>query len=91
MAKVAPLRDRGVPWMAVPDTYDDDLVARFDLAQETVAELREHGVLHDRIGDGELLHVVTDVLPTGSYVALLERRGGSRSANSHVPLATQLP
>ncbi len=80
--------------MTVPDNYYVDLAARFDLPESTLAELREHGVLYDRVGDGELLHVYTDVLPTGFYVELLERRGGYDgygSANTHVRLAAQLP
>jgi 4-hydroxyphenylpyruvate dioxygenase len=94
LAKVRLLRDRGVSLMAVPDNYYVDLAARFDLSEEFIAELREHGVLYDRIGDGELLHVYTDVLATGFYVELLERRGGYDgygSANTHVRLASQLP
>lgn len=94
LAKVRLLRDRGVPLMAVPDNYYVDLAARFDLPEATLAELREHGVLYDRVGDGELLHVYTDVLATGFYVELLERRGGYDgygSANTHVRLAAQLP
>lgn len=94
LAQVRLLRDRGVPLMPVPDNYYVDLAARFDLPEATLAELREHGVLYDRVGDGELLHVYTDVLATGFYVELLERRGGYDgygSANTHVRLATQLP
>ncbi|MGZ4493238.1 MAG: TIM barrel protein [Nocardioides sp.] len=94
LAKVRLLRARGVPLMPVPDNYYVDLASRFDLPAQTVVELRDHGVLYDRIGDGELLHVYTDVLPTGFYVELLERRGGYDgfgSANTHVRLATQLP
>ena len=44
------------------------------------------------MGDGELLHVYTDVLGTGFYVELLERRGGYDgygSANTAVRLAVQ--
>jgi 4-hydroxyphenylpyruvate dioxygenase len=94
LGQVRLLRDRGVPLMAVPDNYYVDLAARFDLPDATLAELREHGVLYDRVGAGELLHLYTDVLSTGFYVELLERRGGYDgygSANTHVRLATQLP
>jgi 4-hydroxyphenylpyruvate dioxygenase len=93
LAKVRSLRDRGVSLMTVPDNYYVDLAARFDLPEEFIAELREHGVLYDRVGDGELLHVYTDVLATGFYVELLERRGGYDgygSANTHVRLASQV-
>jgi 4-hydroxyphenylpyruvate dioxygenase len=44
------------------------------------------------VGEGELLHAYTAVLPTGFYVELLERRGGYDgygSAGTHVRLAAQ--
>jgi len=91
-AAVARLRDAGVPLMAVPDNYYVDLAARLDLAPELVASLREHGLLYDRIGHGELLHAYTPVLRTGFYVELLERRGGYDgygAANTVVRLAAQ--
>ena len=78
--------------MAVPDNYYVDLAARFDLPAALLDQLREHHLLYDRIGDGELLHAYTAVLPTGFYVELLERRGGYDgygSANTHVRLAVQ--
>ena len=90
--EVRRLRAAGVPLIAVPGNYYDDLAARFDLAADEVAELRELGILYDRVGDGELLQVFTPVLPPGFYVELLERRGGYDgygAANAHVRLAAQ--
>jgi 4-hydroxyphenylpyruvate dioxygenase len=78
--------------MAVPDNYYVDLEARFGLAPELLEDLRAHHLLYDRSGNGELLHAYTDVLPTGFYVEVLERRGGYDgygSANTHVRLAAQ--
>ena len=91
-AQVRRLRARGIALMPVPDNYYVDLAARFPLTSEEVADLREHQVLYDRIGEGELLHVYTDVLPAGFYVELLERRGGYDaygSVNTQVRLAVQ--
>jgi 4-hydroxyphenylpyruvate dioxygenase len=91
-ARVRHLRSAGVPLMPVPDNYYVDLDARFGLAPELLADLREHQLLYDRSGGGELLHAYTPVLPTGFYVELLERRGGYDgygSANTHVRLALQ--
>jgi 4-hydroxyphenylpyruvate dioxygenase len=76
--------------MAVPDNYYVDLDARFVLPPALLAELREHQLLYDRSGDGELLHAYTPVLSTGFYIELLERRGGYDgygSANTFVRLA----
>ena len=92
LAQVRLLRSRGVDLMQVPDNYYVDLAGRFPLSESRVQELREHHVLYDRVGDGELLHVYTDVLSTGFYVELLERRGGYDgygSANTAVRLAVQ--
>ncbi|MFY0409576.1 TIM barrel protein [Solicola sp. PLA-1-18] len=91
-AEAVRLREAGVPLMAVPDNYYVDLVARFGLDDDAVADLRDHGLLYDRIGDGEFLHLYTPVLGTGFYVELLERRGGYDGygqADTHVRLAAQ--
>ena len=91
-AQVRALRSRGVPLMPVPDNYYVDLDARFGLDPELLAELREHQLLYDRLGDGELLHAFTLPLPTGFHVELLERRGGYDgygAAGTHVRLAAQ--
>ena len=89
---VRTLRAAGVPLMPVPDNYYVDLDARFALPPEMLADLREHGLLYDRAGDGELLHAFTAPLPSGFHVELLERRGGYDgygSAGTHVRLAMQ--
>lgn len=89
---VTSLRTRGLVFLEVPENYYADLQARFDLAEEKVSWLREHGLLYDRIGEGELLHVYTPLLPGGCYVELLERRGGYDgygAANTVVRLAVQ--
>jgi 4-hydroxyphenylpyruvate dioxygenase len=89
---VRALRARGIELMPVPDNYYVDLDARFGLKDDVITHLREHQLLYDRVGGGELLHAYTDVLPSGFYVELLERRGGYEgygSANTHVRLAAQ--
>jgi 4-hydroxyphenylpyruvate dioxygenase len=91
-AAVSGLRSRGVALMAVPDNYYVDLEARFGLTPHQLNDLRAHHLLYDRIGGGELLHAYTDVLSTGFYVEVLERRGGYDgygSASTHVRLAAQ--
>jgi 4-hydroxyphenylpyruvate dioxygenase len=85
-------QSRGVAMMPVPDNYYVDLEARFGLSGEQLATLREHGLLYDRAGRAELLHAYTDVLSTGFYVEVLERRNGYDaygSPNTHVRLAAQ--
>jgi 4-hydroxyphenylpyruvate dioxygenase len=91
-ARVRSLRAAGVQLMAVPDNYYVDLDARLGLGQDLLADLREHQLLYDQLGRGELLHAFTEPLDTGFHVELLERRGGYDgfgSAGTHVRLATQ--
>jgi 4-hydroxyphenylpyruvate dioxygenase len=91
-AEVRRLRALGADLVDVPDNYYADLEARFALSPEEVAELREHGLLYDRDGDGELLHTYTPLVDGRFYVELLERRGGYQgfgSANTAVRLALQ--
>jgi 4-hydroxyphenylpyruvate dioxygenase len=91
-AAVRALRAAGVPLMPVPDNYYVDLDARFALPPDELADLRDHGLLYDRAGTGELLHAFTAPLVTGFHVEILERRGGYDgygSAGTHVRLAMQ--
>ena len=92
-ATVRRLRSSGIPLIRVPDNYYVDLAARFRLEPDRLNELRQHQLMFDRVGRGELLHAYTDVLDTGFYVEILERRGGYDgygSANTFVRLASQL-
>ena len=61
-AEVRGLRARGVALLDVPDNYYADLEARFALDEAFLADLREHGLFYDRIGDGELLHTYTPLV-----------------------------
>jgi 4-hydroxyphenylpyruvate dioxygenase len=93
-AQVRALRERGVPLMRVPDNYYVDLDARFGLSPDDLDDLRDHQLLYDRVGDGELLHAFTTPLDIGFHVEVLERRGGYDgygSAGTHVRLAMQRP
>ncbi len=89
-AVVTRLRASGVPLMRVPDNYYVDLDARFGLSAGELEHLREHQLLYDRVGSGELVHAFTEELGTGFHVEVLERRGGYDgygSANTFVRLA----
>jgi 4-hydroxyphenylpyruvate dioxygenase len=91
-AEVRRLRGRGVEPLQPPANYYVDLEARFALEPDTLADLREHGLFYDRVGDGELLHAYTPVTVGRFYVELLERRGGYDgygAANTAVRLALQ--
>ena len=62
LATAAAARAAGVPLLAVPANYHDDLAARLDLPADTVAAYRELGVLHDRDAHGDYLQACTELL-----------------------------
>jgi 3-dehydroshikimate dehydratase len=87
------MRERGVPLLSIPDNYYDDLIARTDLAEERVEEMRELGVLHDADDTGELLHFFTDMVGERLFFEIVQRIGfydGYGAANSPVRLSAQL-
>lgn len=84
-------RRRGLRFLPVPENYYEDLVARFDLSPEAVAELRENGLLYDRDEHGEFRHFYTATLGE-VFVEVVERRGGYRgfgAPNAPVRLTAQ--
>jgi 4-hydroxyphenylpyruvate dioxygenase len=84
-------RDRGLEFLSVPDNYYDDLVARFDLAPETVAQLHELGLLYDREVGGEFVHFYTATVGE-VFFEVVQRRGGYDgygAANAPIRLAAQ--
>src|SRR3954447_16022131 len=92
LAVARAMRERGVPPLEIPGNYYDDLAARTDLDPESVATMRELGVLYDREADGELLHLHTPVLGGRVSFEVVERRGGYDgygAANSPVRMAAQ--
>lgn len=77
IATVATLRERGVRFLRVPDTYYDLLPDRVGKIDEDMAAIREHGILVDRDDEGYLLQIFTQPLqdrPT-LFVEIIERHG----------------
>lgn len=84
-------RERGLKTLPIPDNYYQDLMARFDLDADFLAQLQRYDVLYDRDEKGgELLHVYTGPYEKGRFFfELLERRGDYRgfgAANAPVRL-----
>ncbi len=68
-------RRRGMEILPIPDNYYDDLAARFDLDRGLLAELHDLGLVYDRDGDGEYLHLYTRTVGQ-VFLEFVERRGG---------------
>ena len=74
---VTALRDRGVEFLYVPETYYDDLLDRVGDIDEDLAPLKELGVLVDRDDEGYLLQIFTKPVldrPT-MFFGIIQRKG----------------
>ncbi|MFN3848055.1 MAG: 4-hydroxyphenylpyruvate dioxygenase [Spirosomataceae bacterium] len=74
---VTALRDRGVEFLRVPETYYDDLRERVGNIDEEINELRQLGILVDRDEEGYLLQIFTKPIeprPT-MFFEIIQRKG----------------
>jgi 4-hydroxyphenylpyruvate dioxygenase len=74
---VRQLRDNGVEFLQVPDTYYEELPGRVGEIKEDIEELRQLGILVDRDDEGYLLQIFTKPVedrPTLFY-EIIQRRG----------------
>lgn len=74
---VSQLRERGVEFLRVPDTYYETLLSRVGKIDEEVKQLHELGVLVDRDDEGYLLQIFTKPVqdrPTVFY-EIIQRKG----------------
>lgn len=84
-------RGRGLRFLPVPDNYYDDLAARFDLPEQTLATLRELDLLYDRDEHGEFYHLYTPTVGE-VFLEIVQRTGryeGFGAPNAPVRLAAQ--
>lgn len=74
---VTQLRDRGIEFLRVPNTYYDDLLDRVGHIDEDLAPLKELGILVDRDEEGYLLQIFTKPVedrPT-LFFEIIQRKG----------------
>jgi 4-hydroxyphenylpyruvate dioxygenase len=77
VATVSAMRDRGVEFLYVPDTYYDDLLERVGDIEEDIEVLKQHGILIDRDEEGYLLQLFTKPVvdrPT-MFFEIIQRKG----------------
>ncbi len=76
---VTQLRQRGIEFLRVPDTYYDDLLDRVGHIKEDINQLRALNILVDRDEEGYLLQIFTKPLeprPT-VFFEIIQRRGAT--------------
>jgi 4-hydroxyphenylpyruvate dioxygenase len=74
---VSRLRENGVEFLTVPDSYYDELPARVGAIEESLPRLKELGILVDRDEEGYLLQIFTRPVqdrPTVFY-EIIQRKG----------------
>ena len=81
VSSVAALRENGIEFLGVPDTYYEMLRKRDDLEiEESIDDLQKHRILLDWEGDGYLLQLFTK--PTGDrptfFFEFIQRHGNSQ-------------
>ena len=77
LATVSQLKENGVDFLYVPETYYDDLVERVGTIDENVEDLKKLNILVDRDDDGYLLQIFTKPVqdrPT-VFFEIIQRRG----------------
>jgi 4-hydroxyphenylpyruvate dioxygenase len=77
VATVTALRDRGVEFLKVPNTYYDDLLSRVGHIDEDLEPLKELGILVDKDDEGYLLQIFTKPVqdrPT-LFFEIIQRKG----------------
>ncbi|WP_298961391.1 sugar phosphate isomerase/epimerase and 4-hydroxyphenylpyruvate domain-containing protein [uncultured Methylobacterium sp.] len=70
------LKASGAALLPIPANYYDDVVARFGLDAALVARMQSLGILYDRVGEGEFLHLYTTPFEERFYFELVQRRNG---------------
>ena len=91
MAAAHAARERGLRPLPISANYYDDLMARFDLAPDTVEHMHELGVLYDRDENGDFTHFYTRTVG-GVFFEVVQRVGGYDgygATNASVRLAAQ--
>ena len=77
VSTVSAMRDRGVEFLYVPDSYYDDLLERVGQIDEELEVLKKHGILIDRDEEGYLLQLFTKPVvdrPT-MFFEIIQRKG----------------
>jgi 4-hydroxyphenylpyruvate dioxygenase len=91
-ASVPRLEAAGVGFLDIPDNYYLDLAARFGLAEEFVARLREHRILYDRTESGEFFHIFSESFEGRFFFEIVQRVGdydAHGEVNAPVRMAAQ--
>ncbi len=89
---VAKLRQNGVPLLAIPENYYDDLETKTEMSIDEIGRLKALGILYECDGTGEFFQVYTRAFEDRFFFEIVERRGGYQgfgASNAQIRLAAQ--
>jgi 4-hydroxyphenylpyruvate dioxygenase len=92
VAAARAMRAAGAPLLRITDNYYEDLAARTELSDATLAQMRELGVLYDADAGGEFFHFYTELIGSRAFFEVVQRVGGYAgygAANAPVRMAAQ--
>jgi 4-hydroxyphenylpyruvate dioxygenase len=75
-ATMGRFRSNGAKFVTISGNYYDDLAARFDLAADLVARMREHDILYERTPAGEYFHAYSQSFADRFFFEVVQRGGG---------------
>ncbi|MFN3260609.1 MAG: bifunctional sugar phosphate isomerase/epimerase/4-hydroxyphenylpyruvate dioxygenase family protein [Pikeienuella sp.] len=90
-AAAAAMRAAGAPLLPIPANYHDDVEARFALAPDFAAKLREAGALYDEDAGGRYIQLYTGLFEERFFFEIVQRDGyeGYGAPNAPIRLAAQ--
>ena len=82
---------QGLPRLAIPRNYFDDLEARWGLEPDLIEAMAARDILYDRDGEAEYLQFYSRAFARRVFFEVVERRGyaGYGAVNAPIRLAAQ--
>lgn len=91
IATMERIAGNGVPILAIPENYYDDLDAKLEFDDETLAKLKRLNIMFDRDARGTFFQAYTQTLPGGLFFEIVQRKEytGYGAPNAAIRLVAQ--
>lgn len=91
IATMDAITKNGVPILAIPENYYDDLDAKLEFDATTLAKLKALNIMFDRDAKGTFFQAYTQTLPGGLFFEIVQRKAytGYGAPNAAVRLVAQ--
>ena len=91
IATMEAITKNGVSILAIPENYYDDLDAKLEFDETTLAKLKALNIMFDRDAKGTFFQAYTQTLPGGLFFEIVQRNAytGYGAPNAAVRLVAQ--